>query len=110
MEDDFDDQWYDDADGRDDIADDENDLDNGFSFLYLAEEATIAVWDAVEAEWNEVPQSYAHAGHTFMALRAVLFRIQDIARGHSGEVDLSQLPRHVTKWINGVLSHVHAKV
>ena len=103
MEDDFDDQWYDGGDGRDDIVDDGHDLDDGFSFLSLAEEATIAAWDAVEAEWNEVPRSYAPAGHTFMALRAVLFRIQHITQGHSGKVDLSQLPSHVTKWINGVL-------
>ena len=39
-----------------------------------------------------------------MALRAVLFRIPDTAQGHNGEVDLSQLPRNVTKWINGVLT------
>ena len=71
--------------------------------LPLAEEATIATWDAVEAEENEGSRSYAPTGHTFMALRALLFRIQHIAQGHSGEVDFSQLPRHVTKWINGVL-------
>ena len=50
---------YDGGDGPDDIADDGHDLDDGFSFLSLAEKATIAAWDAVEAEWNEVPRSYA---------------------------------------------------
>ena len=78
MEDDFDDQWYDGGDGRDDIVDDEHNLGDGFSFLSLAEEAAIAAWDAVEAEWNEVARSYAPAGHTFVALRAVLFRIQHV--------------------------------
>ena len=33
MEDDFDDQWYDGGDGRDDIVDDGHDLDDGFSFF-----------------------------------------------------------------------------
>ena len=49
-----------------------------------------------------MPRSYAPAWHTFMALQAMLFQIQDIVQGYIGEVDLSQLPGHVTMWINGV--------
>ena len=49
MEDDIDDQRCDGGDGRDDTVDDGHVIDDGFSFLSLAEEATIAAWDAAEA-------------------------------------------------------------
>ena len=52
------------------------------AFFSVTEELTIAAWDAVDAKWDEVPRSYAPARHTFMALRAVLFQIQDIVQGH----------------------------
>ena len=68
----------------------------------VTEEVTIAAWDTVDAKWDEIPRSYTPSWHTFMALQTVLFQIQDIVQGHLGEVDLSQLPGHATKWINGV--------
>ena len=101
MEQDFD-EWFCGGDGGDDSVDDGYDFKDSLAFFSLTGEVTIAAWDAVEAKWDEVPRSYAPAWHTFMTLQAVLFQIQDIVQGHIREVDLSQLPGHVAKWISGV--------
>ena len=101
MEDDFD-EWFCGGDGGDDFVDDGYDFTDSLASFSVTEEVTIAAWDAVDTKWDEVPRSYAPAWRTFIALRAVLFQIQDIVQGHIGEIDLSQLPGHVTKFINAV--------
>ena len=53
---------------------------SSLAFFSLTGELTIAAWNAVDAKWDVVPRSYAPAWHTFMALRAVQFQIQDIVR------------------------------
>lgn len=89
-EDDFDDQWCDGGDDDDDFVGDECNYDYGFAFLSLTEEAKMAAWHAVEAEWNEVLRSYAPRGHTFVEdfprlalLRAIYFSA-NLFRRHSG--------------------------
>ena len=68
------------------------------AFFSLTEELTIAAWDAVDAKWDEVPRSYAPAWHTFMALRAVLFQIQDIVQGHIVDIIWSFVCRFITSY------------